>query len=233
MWNSDTRRLRSLLSAPDPITWVLTGDSITHGLVHTQGARNYVDHLHELVRGDLGRSRDAMINTAISGWRTAQLLADFDQRVARWRPQIVTLMIGTNDCSSSGKVPLISADDYAASLEDFVARVRRLGAIPVLLTPPPVDELHAPERARVPEFADAMRTVARGQRVMLVDVFACFQERGRERIDGIPWQLLADPFHPNSTGHALIALQLATTLGLARKDSDTLTRLRGIVGDRR
>ncbi|WP_433675497.1 SGNH/GDSL hydrolase family protein [Microbacterium gorillae] len=233
MWNTDSRRLRSLLSATDPITWVLTGDSITHGLVHTQGARNYVDHLHELVRGDLGRSRDAMINTAISGWRTAQLLADFDHRVAGWRPQIVTLMIGTNDCSSSGKVPLISADEYAASLEDFVTRVRRLDAIPVLLTPPPVDELHAPERTRVPEFAQAMRAVARTHRVILVDVFARFQERGRDRIDGVPWQLLADPFHPNATGQALIALELATALGLARRDSATLARLRGLVGDQR
>ncbi|MFK4788326.1 SGNH/GDSL hydrolase family protein [Microbacterium sp. ZW T5_56] len=233
MWNTDARRLRALLSAADPITWVLTGDSITHGLVHTQGARNYVDHLHELVRGDLGRSRDAMINTAISGWRTAQLLADFDHRVARWQPQIVTLMIGTNDCSSSGKVPLISADEYAASLEDFVTRVRRLDAIPVLLTPPPVDERHAPERARVPEFAHAMRTVARAHRVVLVDVFTRFQERGRDRIDGVPWQLLADPFHPNATGHALIARELATALGLARRDSETVTRLRGIVGARR
>ncbi len=233
MWNSEARRLRSLLSAADPITWVHTGDSITHGLVHTQGARNYVDHLHELVRGDLGRSRDAMINTAISGWRTAQLLADFDQRVARWRPHIVTLMIGTNDCSASGKVPLISAEEYAASLDDFIARVRRLGAIPLLLTPPPVDELHAPERARVPEFAEAMRATAKAHRVILVDVFARFQDRGRGRIDGIPWQLLADPFHPNATGHALIALEVATVLGLARKDSGTLTRLRGIVGDPR
>ncbi len=76
---------RAVSSARPPLTWVLTGDSITHGLVHTQGGRTYAEHLHEIVRGELGRVHDALIDTAISGWRIVQILDDFDRRVATWR----------------------------------------------------------------------------------------------------------------------------------------------------
>ena len=60
---ADSTRLRALLSSDAPLTWVLTGDSITHGLIHTRGARSYPEHLHELIRGDLGRVQDIVINS--------------------------------------------------------------------------------------------------------------------------------------------------------------------------
>lgn len=133
---SDLRRIAASLAAPAPLNWVITGDSITHGLVHTQGGRSYPEHLHELIRGELERVRDVVLNTAISGNRIVDLLDDWDRRVASWRPDVVTLMIGTNDASDGGPREVITADDYAASLRDFVARVRELGAVPVLQTPP-------------------------------------------------------------------------------------------------
>ena len=80
----DADLLARALASDVPLTWVLTGDSITHGLVHTQGGRTYPEHLHEIVRGELGRVHDAVIDTAISGWRIVQLLEDFDRRVATW-----------------------------------------------------------------------------------------------------------------------------------------------------
>lgn len=211
---ADATRLRTLLDSGTPLNWVLTGDSITHGLVHTQGARTYAEHLHELIRGDLARVQDAVINTAISGWRVIQLLEDFDRRVGTWRPHVVTLMIGTNDCST-GAAQVIDSAQFAASVTEFVARVRELGAIPVLQTPPTVDPLNAPERARIADFAQAIREVAAAQETILVDQYARFTELGGEKVHGVPWGLMADPFHPNAAGHAVLALGLAETLDLA------------------
>lgn len=204
-------RLRDALASKTPLTWVLTGDSITHGLLHTRGERNYVDHLHELIRGDMGRVQDALINTAISGWRVTQLLKDFDRRVAHWHPNIVTLMIGTNDCSTTAKAGVVAPHEFAASVTDFVQRVRKIGAIPVLQTPPTIDIAHAPERARIAEFAQATRDVAARQDVILIDQFARFTELGA---GGVAHHLLNDPFHPGATGHAVLALEIARVLGL-------------------
>ncbi|MFD5224142.1 SGNH/GDSL hydrolase family protein [Microbacterium sp. NPDC058342] len=210
----DLARLHALLAEGTPLNWVLTGDSITHGLIHTQGARTYAEHLHELIRGDMARVQDVLVDTAISGWRVAQLLKDFDRRVATWRPHIVTLMIGTNDCSTAGAFPTIEPAAFGASVTDFVRRVREIGAIPVLQTQPTIDVLNAPERARIAEFAQAVRDVAEAERTLLVDQFARFGELGAGRPGGMAWGLLNDPFHPGAAGHAVLALGVAETLGL-------------------
>ncbi|CAH0123348.1 MULTISPECIES: SGNH/GDSL hydrolase family protein [unclassified Microbacterium] len=225
---NDASRLHDLLASGRPATWVMTGDSITHGLLHTRGARNYVDHLHELIRGDLGRVQDAVINTAISGWRIPLILDDFDRRVATWHPDVVTLMIGTNDCSTVWVDPVVSPAEFAADLTVFVSRVRGLGAIPVLQTPPFADLAHAPDRARLAEFAEAMREVAVAEEVLLVDqhaVFAEFSTGTGPGNEGMPWGLLDDAFHPNAAGHALMALELARTLGLVADGSRVVADL--------
>lgn len=211
---SDSNALRTLLDGGAPVNWVLTGDSITQGMVHTQGARNYVEHMHALIRGDLDRVQDAVINTAIGGWRLSQLLNDFDRRVATWHPHVVTLMIGTNDCVSAPGEPLIEPAEFAASVTEFVTRVRDLGAIPVLQTPPTIDPLNAPERTRIVDFAQTIRDVAAAQGTLLVDQYARFAALGAGRPGEVAWGLLNDPFHPGAAGHSLIAVGLAEALDL-------------------
>ncbi len=223
---ADADLLARALASDAPLTWVLTGDSITHGLVHTQGGRTYAEHLHEIVRGELGRVQDAVIDTAISGWRIVQLLEDFERRVATWNPQLVTLMIGTNDCSDEGVFEVITPAEFGASIAEFVRRVRGIGAIPVLQTPPAVDVANAPERGRIADFAQAVRDVAASEETILVDQFARFAELGN---GGVPWGLMNDPFHPNATGHAALALELATVLELDPEASRVLPKLRADV----
>lgn len=224
----DLDRMRGLIASDQPLTWVLTGDSITHGLIHTRGARNYVEHLHELIRGDLGRVQDVVLNTAITGWRADLILDDFERRVADWRPDVVTLMIGTNDCTTQWLDPVIEADAFESSIAEFVRRVREIGAISVLQTPPSVDLLHAPDRHRIGEFAQRIRDVAARDAVILVDQHARFTEfsagtgPGNE---GMPWGLLDDAFHPNAAGHALLAKELADSLFAPASDTPVLIDL--------
>ncbi|WP_435748674.1 SGNH/GDSL hydrolase family protein [Microbacterium sp. PMB16] len=208
---SDLRRIADALVGADPLNWVITGDSITHGIVHTHGGRSYAEHLHEIIRGELERTRDILINSAISGHRLTDILGDWDRRITSWNPDIVTLMIGTNDLSTADEATVVSSAEYAASLREFVARVRALGAVPVLQTPPSIDVIHAPERARIDEFADAVREVAASEDVILVDQLARFTELGN---GGVPWGMMGDAFHPNAAGHAALALELATVLGI-------------------
>ncbi|WP_067196389.1 SGNH/GDSL hydrolase family protein [Microbacterium sp. XT11] len=221
---ADLDRMQGLVASDRPLTWVFTGDSITHGLIHTRGARSYAEHLHELIRGDLGRVQDIVINTAITGWRADLILGDFDRRAAAWRPDVVSLMIGTNDCTTVWLDPVIEPDAFEASIAEFVRRVRALDALPVLQTPPTVDLLHAPDRERIGEFAQRIRDVAARGGVMLVDQHARFAEfsagtgPGNE---GMPWGLLDDAFHPNAAGHALLALEWARTLGLDARTAES------------
>lgn len=209
---SDRLRLAELLSGDEPVNWVITGDSITHGLAHTQGERSYPEHLHELIRGELQRTRDIIINSAISGHRIVDILGDFERRVSSWQPHVVTLMIGTNDLASGPAWPVsVEPSEFAEGLRTFVTRARALGAVPVLQTPPPIDVPNAPGRERILAFVEAVREVAASEDTILVDQYARLTEIGN---GGVPWGLMDDPFHPNGAGHAALTIELAGALGI-------------------
>ena len=92
--------IRQLFKDTTPVTWVFTGDSITHGALHTMGWRDYPQHFAERVRWEMSRYRDVVINTGISGDRMPGLLKDADWRVYRFQPKVVSLMMGMNDCTA-------------------------------------------------------------------------------------------------------------------------------------
>src|SRR5581483_8207312 len=108
--------IRALLSGNNPVTWVFTGDSITHGALHTMGWRDYPQHFAERVRWEMHRYRDVVINTGISGDRMPGLLADADWRVYRFQPKVVSLMMGMNDCTAGPT----GRDEYRRNLETFL-----------------------------------------------------------------------------------------------------------------
>lgn len=190
-----------------PITWLFVGDSITHGCRHTAGARNYVEHVNETIRHEAGRSRDVLINTGISGWRVADLLEGFDFYAARFRPDIVLLMLGTND-STGGFEGLAR---YRRGLSEIVDRFVDGGAQVVLQVPPPLRE--APSgRDHVEDYRDVVRELARSRALLLVD-------HDRDWADAPPQggidALLNDDIHPNAAGHRRMADAVLAALGIS------------------
>lgn len=181
-------------------TWVFTGDSITHGLMHTHGWRSYVEHFHERLRGELGRTADCVVNTGVSGNRTTDLIAAFDHRVTRFAPAVVSVMLGTNDATAGEE----GIGEFSENLAAIVAAIRATGAQPLLHTPPWIDVTRAETRASLPEYAAAVGRVADQGGVPLVDHYAYWA--GIDPAQRQAW--MADPFHPNARGH----LELARTL---------------------
>lgn len=219
MVSDDARLARQLADPGSRVTWVFTGDSITHGMRHTAGARNYVDHLHELIRGDADRVGDWVINTAVSGDRIPDLVKDWHERAVRWAPDVVSLMIGTNDCAEGDGRPFFSPDQFADGLAGLITAIRELGAIPIVQTPPWLDVHYAPERARFDEFVAQIRAVSDRHDVIVVDHAAAWHERfGAEP----PLGLMSDQMHPNAAGHAAMAALWARTIGCVPAGSPTL-----------
>src|SRR5581483_4932046 len=84
--------IKAVLKRKEPAIWLFTGDSITHGALHTLGWRSYPEHFAERVRWEMRRMRDVVINTGISGDTTNGLLADFEWRVLQFKPTVVSIM---------------------------------------------------------------------------------------------------------------------------------------------
>ena len=92
------RRIRQLLTRDEPTKWVFTGDSITHGKMHTMGWRDYTELFSERVRFELGRSRDIVIKTGVGGGKISTIANDLEWKVVLFNPDCVSIMIGANDC---------------------------------------------------------------------------------------------------------------------------------------
>ncbi|SCF66385.1 Concanavalin A-like lectin/glucanases superfamily protein [Streptomyces sp. Ncost-T10-10d] len=104
---ADLGTISTVLNSDTPATWVVTGDSITHGALHTNGWRSYPEHWTERVRWELGKpkNRDFVIDSGVSGATSAELIAMFGERVTAFSPRVVSITIGTNDIATSGLGP--------------------------------------------------------------------------------------------------------------------------------
>jgi lysophospholipase L1-like esterase len=208
--------IKALLERKEPVTWVLTGDSITHGALHTRGWRSYPEHFAERVRWELRRVRDLVINTGISGDRTGGLLADLDWRALHLKPDVVSVMLGMNDCAAGEA----GRDEFRRNLTEIVRRVSTSGAIPVLNTPNTIYVQNAVGRADLPAYAQIVRDVGRDTQTLVIDHYAYWQE-----VKPDPEALLAwiedKSIHPGVYGHRAFARLIFRELGIFDPQSPT------------
>jgi len=210
---ADLAKIRALMANKSvPIIWVFTGDSITHGASHTHGERSYHEHFAERVRWELDRRRDAVINTGISGDTADGILKDFDHRIARFKPEVVSLMIGMNDCARGPEKRV----QFESNLRELIHRIRGAGAVPILHTTNPIDDTRETKRNDLPAYNEIITKVARSERVVLVDHWSYWRQEPASLQE---W--LNDPIHPNARGHREFARLLFRTLEIYDDKSPT------------
>lgn len=216
----DMKKLtRWIASKEKPLKWIFTGDSITQGAKHTLGYRSYPEIFSERIRFEMDRERDVVINTAISGNAAENILADFQWRIGQFKPQIISLMIGTNDAAT---VRNISVQAFRDNLRTLIKKFRNLDAIPILQTPNTIDfnEKSGMERLTLAQYVDEIREVANECGVILVDNWK-YWEDNKQRIIDEKWR--TDPLHPNGRGHLEIARLLFRRLSIFDNTSFTCT----------
>ena len=204
-------KINNLLSSESPVKWVFYGDSITHGSLHTFGQRSYVELFSERIRYELDRSMDIVINTAISGNTTQDLLESFEWRVAGVKPDVVFLMIGMNDCHRQKG---ISVNDFEANLLQLVSLIKDINAIPIMQTtcPPLVGKPDYESYSSLDLYMDSIRRVASVQGLMLIEHTKLWQ-KNREHHDS--W--MNNLVHPNAMGHRVLARTLFEHLDIYDK----------------
>jgi lysophospholipase L1-like esterase len=203
------KEIKALLNGKEPIVWVFTGDSITHGALHTFGHRSYVEHFAERVRWELRRMTDVVINTGISGDTMKGILARDEWRIFQFKPKVVSLKIGMNDCRDAEK----GRGFFRDSLEKLVEKARQKEIALLLHTPNLIHYPNAKERVDLPGYVDIIREVASKHKVPLVDHYAYWsKEVGTQ---GRLQMLLNDgSIHPNAYGHLLLARKMFQDLGV-------------------
>jgi len=170
--------------------YVAYGDSITQGFRATNPTETYPVRLArakkwELFNMGFGSRRTTIPDGAV---------------LARLKPDIVTMMIGVNDCLDAKPV-----ERYAASASGLLAEFRRaMPKTPVFfITPLPVAE---PAKWKNSDKLDAYRSAATESLTKLNDPNLHIID-GTTLIDATP-ALFADGLHPNAGGFAMIAKNL-------------------------
>jgi lysophospholipase L1-like esterase len=198
-------RIRDLLKKKDRIVWLITGDSITHGAMHTHGWRSYPEIAQERLRWELGRHGDVVINTGISGHCAADITKDFEARVGMWKPQVVSVNIGMND---AGKM---DAPAFAKDLDALLDRVAALDAALILHVPNPIRGGGSGRREKnLAAFGPVIRAAAAARQAVLADHEAHWKANAKPG-----WH--NDPVHPNGLGHLEMARVMLAAIGLADK----------------
>ena len=213
----DLERIKELLKKKDPLKWLFTGDSITAGVKHTQGYRSYPEIFGERIRWEMSRPRDVVINTAISGNTTQNILDDFNWRIEQFKPDVVSLMIGTNDCARKE----MTKDIFEEQLNILLNKIRGAGAIPILHTPNIIIKKDAPERADLSEYVKVIQKTAEKKSIVLVDNYTYWEETKNSAKTNVFKEWLNDPLHPNGTGHQQIARLLFKELSIFNPNDPT------------
>ena len=157
-----------------------------------------------------------IINSGICGNNTRDALARFDRDVAAFHPDAVIVTLGGNDCNPKPE-KFVPGDEFGANLDAIVARVRALGALPILQTYYKMD-LEAMDPARARDFLAKMelvRQAAERNRVFLVDQYRLFECIPEETLR---YKLLLNPMHVNESGNILIGIFLLRHFGIDAAD---------------
>ena len=205
--------------ASAPWTWIFYGDSATHGAAHTRGFRAFPEIFAERVRWEMRFLYDVVINTAVSGQSTIQLLEPefYEWRVRRFNPDAVLIIIGGNDI-----IRLKSTEQFQNNLVELVRRVRDDNAIPVLQTygkilPVPEKEEYMIRYEKWQEYNQCIRDVAAAESVILIDHNKYWNDNIPDEKTLKLWQ--GEAIHPGGKGHLEMAKLIFRTFNIFDPES--------------
>lgn len=212
----------------DEETIVFFGDSITQQNLYTA-------YIETFLIARFPCKRLLFWNAGIGGNKVDEALTRFDRDVAPLKPTIVVVNFGMND----GKyVPPDAAIrlHYKQGLQALVAKIRNVGARPLLCTPPAANSFFALYLEHYNEtlagLAEAVKEVAREQKLPVIDLFSAFRPFA-EQASPSP-VLIPDGVHPNEAGHlvlaapALQAFDAPKELGTIVVDGHNVTGSKGV-----
>lgn len=191
-----------LAAGKEPVRIVCIGDSITGVYYHSGGRRAYPEMLQLALQQLQPQSQISVHNAGISGDTTTGGLKRLDRDVLSRKPHLVTIMFGMNDLVGT------PVDVFKKNLREMIARCRNSGAEVLLCTQNSVVETPQRPCARLAEFTQAIRDVAKEEVLPVADCYAAFE--AVHAADAAEWNLLlSDTIHPNMAGHKLFAETIA------------------------
>lgn len=203
------QKIQEKLAQNTPLTWLFMGDSITHGSKWTKGYDSVPQLFEKYLLEDLHREDDIVINTAVAGATSSDTVRQVEQRLDKYQPDVVVIMLGNNDVST------VTPEEYKANLQNLVDKAKAKNARVILRTLLPTQE--SAQADVLPQLVEKMREVAEENQLVLVDQYTSF----RHLLTQTPY--LWDPAytyvsdspgsHPGANGQAYLNSLLIDAIG--------------------
>ncbi len=180
-----------------PVVYVAFGDSTGAGVGARRGG-GYAERLFARIERERPGSR--LLNFAVSGATTADVLRVQIPRLREARPTLVTVGIGLNDATRG-----VTTEQFASNYDEIANRIKAATDAPIVVTNLP-DISFAPQvpvflrdelRARIIAFNERIAEVAARHGLILVDAYAT----SHEAMPAHPEYFSADGFHPSAEGY--------------------------------
>ena len=114
------------------------GDSLTFGYGVKKGV-SFIDRLPFLMSQKMPHIEWASINKGVNGDTSRDALIRLKSDVLDLKPDIATILFGTND-SSLNEYQYVSPYEFSANMEKIASGIKDAGTLAVLITPPPVTD---------------------------------------------------------------------------------------------
>ena len=229
--------MSQLLALEEDLTWVFTGDSITHNGGWTGGYNDYAAWFEKYLY-DIGRGDDTLINTAWGGaaidhfqpTRSGDDGMGLEQFVTKYNPDVVFIKLGMNNRTmSDGDF----ASKYNAMLDGIYAAGEANGKKPkiILLSPTPLsgefgissgefgsDPTTYGYYDSVKRFSNTLSIIASQRGLQFVDLRQAMVDESAVMGDSFHYTFFSDPsdglIHPNGAGQYFMFKTICRKLGL-------------------
>lgn len=213
------KKLKATMEQKKSMTWLFMGDSITHGALWTRGYDGITQLFEKFLKDDLGRIDDIVINTAVSGATTETTLDAIEERLEKYYPDVISIMLGANDVAAEG----ISEEVYHKNMKILLNRMKAKGAIVILRTPIPTKFQDRGEK--LPSYIEKLKELAKDDSdIIFIDQYSMM----KKAYDTYPYLWGEDYFysdapkmilHPGANGQLVMVKQFIRACGLWRDDS--------------
>ena len=208
------QEIRKKASGAEALTWLFMGDSITHAAAHTKGYDGIAQLFEKYLKEDLGRTDDLVINTSVSGATAERTLANIKQRMTKYQPDIVSIMLGTNDAM----YPNIYAE-YQTNLKNIVQEIRSVcsDALIIFRSPIPASGEYADDPAGADGSVARMRDVAEADgNILFIDQYTDWnlQTSAYSYLFDAAHDFGDGGLHPGAAGHVRMTTQFIRECGL-------------------